>query len=104
MRRQKGMISVKVDAQDFGTVCICALRYAMGRETYMPSLVRDFVRPLLNRLPDKTLAVMINDSEEQERMHLWGSESIDKPGWVKWKQELLAEKERRSRVQLEIMR
>lgn len=38
-------MSIKVDEQDFGTVCVCALRYAMGRETYMPSLVRDFVRP-----------------------------------------------------------
>lgn len=95
MKRREGIMSVNVDEQDFGTVCICALRYAMGRETYMPSLVRDFVRPLLNRLPDKTLAVMINDCEEQERMNLWGSVTIDKPGWIKWKHELLAEKERR---------
>ena len=95
MRKQNGIISIKVDEQDFGTVCVCALRYAMGRETYMPSLVRDFVRPLLTQLPDKILAVMINDCEEQERMNMWGSETIDKPGWVRWKQELLAEKERR---------
>ena len=92
MRKSNGIISIKVDEQDFGTVCVCALRYAMGRETYMPSLVRDFVRPLLTQLPDKTLAVMINDCEEQERMNMWGSETIDKPGWVEWKQELLAEK------------
>lgn len=95
MRKPNGIISIKVDEQDFGTVCVCALRYAMGRQTYMPSLVRDIVRPLLTQLPDKTLAVMINDCEEQERMNMWGSETIDKPGWVRWKQELLAEKERR---------
>lgn len=95
MKKTSGIISIKVDEQDFGTVCVCALRYAMGRETYMPSLVRDFVRPLLTKLPDKTLAVMIKDCEEQEKMHMWGSETIDKPGWVRWKQELLAEKERR---------
>lgn len=95
MRKPNGIISIKVDDQDFGTVCVCALRYAMGRETYMPSLVRDFVRPLLSQLPDKTLWVMINDCEEQERMNMWGSETIDKPGWVRWKQELLAEKDRR---------
>ncbi len=97
MGKPSGIMSIKVNEQDFGTVCVCALRYAMGRETYMPSLVRDFVRPLLTKLPDKTLAVMIMDCEEQERMNLWGSATIDKPGWVKWKQELLAEKERRSR-------
>ena len=96
MGKPSGIMSIKVDEQDFGTVCVCALRYAMGRKTYMPSLVRDFVRPLLTQLPDKTLAVMINDCEEQERMNVWGSETIDKPGWVRWKQELLTEKERRS--------
>lgn len=95
MRKPNGIISIKVDEQDFGTVCVCALRYAMGRETYMPSLVRDFVRSLLPKLPGKTLAVMIKDCEWQELMNMWGSDTIDKPGWVRWKQELLAEKERR---------
>lgn len=104
MGKPSGIMSIKVDEQDFGTVCVCALRYAMGRETYMPVLVRDFVRPLLTRLPDKTLAVMIMDCEEQERMNMWGNDLIDKPSWMRWKQELLEEKERRRRVQLEIMR
>ncbi len=104
MGKPSGIMSIKVDEQDFGTVCVCALRYAMGRETYMPVLVRDFVRPLLTRLPDKTLAVMIMDCEDQARLNMWGNDLIDKPSWLRWKQELLAEKERRRRVQLEIMR
>lgn len=104
MRKPKEMMSIKVDEQDFGTVCVCALRYAMGRETYMPVLVRDFVRPLLNLFSDKTLSVMIMDCEDQARLNKWGNDLIDKPSWLRWKQELLAEKERRRRVQLEIMR
>lgn len=97
MGKPSGIMSINVDEQDFGTVCVCALRYAMGRETYMPALVRDFIRPLLPQMPDKALAVMIMDCEDQERKNIWGSETIDKPGWLRWKQELLAEKERRSR-------
>ncbi len=85
------MITIKVDEQDFGTICECALRYAMGRETYMPSLVRDFVRVHLKDIPDKALAVMLNDCEEQERYGNYGHQTIDKPGWVKWKAELLEE-------------
>lgn len=100
MRKKQppGTITVTVDEQYFGTVCICAIRYVMGRETYMPSLVRDFVRPLLPVLPDKTIGVMINDCEIQANQKCWGSETIDKPGWVKWRLELLEERERRNRV------
>jgi len=76
------MKKYNLDEQDFGTICVCALRYAMGRETYMPGLVRDFVRPLLPELPDKTIGVMVNDC-------------VDKPGWLKWEQEVKAEQERR---------
>ena len=97
MKKKPGTITITVDQQYFGTICCCALRYAMGRETYMPSLVRDFVRPLLPMLTDKTLGVMTMDSEEQRRIGLWGSETIDKPGWELWLSELHAEKARRER-------
>ena len=91
------MLKLNVDEQDFGTVCVCALRYAMGRMTYMPDLVRDFIRPLLPKLPEKSLGAMLRDCEWQEEMHMWGDEKIDKPGWVRWKKELEAEMERRKR-------
>ena len=88
-------MKINVDDQDFGTVCVCALRYAMGRMTYMPDLVRGFVRPLLPKLTDKTIGTMIQDCEFQARTNMWGDEIIDKPGWVKWEMELRAEQARR---------
>ena len=88
-------ITITVDDQDFGTVCACALRYAMGRRTYMPSLVRDFVRPLLPQLPRGVILVMLNDCEFQARYGDYGDEIIDKPGWVKWREELCEEIRRR---------
>ena len=41
---------------DFGgAVLNCAVRYALGRRTYMPGLVMDVIRPMLKNCSDKTL-------------------------------------------------
>ena len=40
---------------DFGAICNCAVRYAVGCRTYMPGLVIDFITPYLSELTDKTL-------------------------------------------------
>ena len=91
-------LSVSVDfaTQDLGTLCICAIRYCMGRQTYMPDLVRGIVRGLLPTLDDKDIGVLYDDCLFQERTHQWGDEHIDKPGWLAWKAELEAEKKRRA--------
>lgn len=49
---------------DFGAVINCAIRYCLGRETYMPSLVTTYVKPLLPWLSDKTVACMERDVRE----------------------------------------
>jgi hypothetical protein len=61
----------------------------------MPGIVRSIVKPRLKELSDKDLGVMLEDCDYQERMNLYGDERIDKPGWLKWKEALLAEKRRR---------
>lgn len=88
-----------ITQEDFGTLCICAIRYCHGRQTYMPELVREIITPHLKELSDKDLQVMINDCDYQKRFNLYGDERIDKPGWVKWKEILLAEKQRREGAQ-----
>lgn len=94
MRKKATKIPFK-DAEDFGTLCICALRYCMGRQTYMPSLVRDIVRPLLPLLNDKDIGVMLDDCTYQSRFELFGDPNIDKPGWILWESELQGERNRR---------
>lgn len=96
MRKGKGYGMIELNADDFGMLAICAIRYCHGRQTYMPDLVRDIIRPHLPELKDKDLAVMIEDSDFQERMHMYGDERIDKPGWLKWKDELIVERDRRN--------
>ena len=82
-RNKRGEITVKFNGNDLGTLCICAIRYCMGRQTYMPDLVRGIVRPLLPKLENRDIGVLHDDCLFQERMLLWGDEQIDKPGWIK---------------------
>ena len=86
---------IEVSNDDFGTLCVCALRYCQGRQTYMPSLVRDIVRPLLPQMTLKSIKVMLDDCDFQARYDIYGDENIDKPGWLEWKQELQREYFRR---------
>ena len=75
---------VEID-EDFCTILICAIRYSLGRQTYVPSLVTDFIRPLLSDLGDDTLSVMRKDIRSAES---YGNETIDKPVWVRFLSEV----------------
>lgn len=89
---------IRISENNFGILAICAIRYCQGRQTYMPDLVRSVVKSHLYAVEDNDLAVMIADCEFQEWANLYGDEKIDKPGWLKWRETLLAEKVRREGV------
>ena len=98
MPKKKFSVAFK-EPSDFSTLAICALRYCMGRQTYMPSLVRDIIRPFLQIIPSGSIDIMIKDCEFQKEYSMWGDPIIDKPGWQTWEQELRAEKNRREAEQ-----
>ena len=50
---------------DFGCIVNSALRYALGRYTYMPSVVMGFVRKYLDVLDTRTVSVMIEDIDRE---------------------------------------
>ena len=50
---------------DFGCIVNSALRYAICRNTYMPSTVVDFIRRHINILNKKTIDVAIKDIESE---------------------------------------
>lgn len=85
----------KLTQEHMGTLCICALRYCHGRETYMPSLVQDIIKPILPYLSDKDIDVMVNDCDFQRRFDLYGNVMIDKPGWLKWEEKVRFEQQKR---------
>jgi len=88
---------MNVSKEDFGALCICAIRYCQGRRTYMPSLVQGIVREHFDHIPDNDLGVMLNDCESQRTMDLYGDKQIDKPNWLRWEQDLKDEIERRKK-------
>lgn len=51
------------------TIAICAVRYALGRRTYMPELVTDWVMAsFTGRMPQGTAEIMLRDIQEQREM------------------------------------
>ena len=68
--------------KNFETILLCAVRYAIGRRTYIPSLVIDYITPLLPYLSDNTLRLIANEITEYEGYEGGlGDEKIDKPYW-----------------------
>lgn len=45
----------------FETILIDAIRYSLGRTSYMPSLVYNYIKPLLPKLSDKFLSISERD-------------------------------------------
>lgn len=75
----KGMVDPAND--DFGAVCNCAVRYCLGRRSYMPSLVCGYIIPLLPELTDKTLDCFERDIAERKRTGFDFGDSCDYETW-----------------------
>ena len=58
------MIDETIFDDDFGCIINSAVRYSLGRYTYMPSTVAEFVLKYLNYLDNKTISVIIYDIDE----------------------------------------
>lgn len=75
----KGMVDPTND--DFGAVCNCAVRYCLGRQSYMSSLVCGYITPLLPELTDKTLGCFERDIAERKRVGFYFIDSFDYETW-----------------------
>ena len=75
----KGMIDPTND--DFGAVCNCAVRYCLGRRSYMPSLVCGYITPLLPELTDKTLDCFERDIADRKQTGFDFGDSCDYETW-----------------------
>ena len=64
---------------DFRLILLSAMRYAMGRNTYMPAVVSDYIKCHLRFLDDKFLALAADDirrhledyAEHEPNPNLW---------------------------------
>lgn len=70
------MIKIK----DNSVLPVCAVRYALGRQSYIPSNVMDEVVTLLKQLPDNDLEVLKRDLRE----YLQQSAKTPDVYWASW--------------------
>lgn len=87
MRKPKPItITIAPDQIDFfGAVLNCAVRYCLGRMTYMPGLVTDWImQHCAGMLTAKTLGVMKRDIDEAEARNGLGME-CDVTTWKKFR-------------------
>lgn len=92
---EKPLIDLSDD--DFGAVVNCAIRYCLGRRTYMPGLICSYVKPLLPHLSEKTICCMERDIREAPSygddcdLHTWMDmldevqSVIDQRGITRWR-------------------
>lgn len=76
---------------DFGAVLNCAVRYCLGRRTYMPQLVTGYIVPLLPCLSYRTLAVFLQDIDSADDL---GDPNIDEPKWKCFRASVAAQMEK----------
>lgn len=59
------MLTIKdTDVRDLKDMIMCALRYSLGRRTYITGLTADFIRRYPELIDDRVKAVMLRDLEE----------------------------------------
>ena len=79
--RQPQVGGVEIN-KDFETILLCAVRYAIGRRTYMPSRVIDYITPLLPYLSEDVLKLIADEIIGHYTYEgALGDEKIDKPYW-----------------------
>lgn len=82
---------------EFECVLTAAMRYSLGRQTYMPSVVVGYITPLIPKLSDKFLYVAMRDIDEQRgrREKALSDPAVVKPVWDEYYKKIKIEYERR---------
>lgn len=90
-------VPTPVDLTDdnFGTMLNCAVRYALGRRTYMPSLVIGFITPLLPKLSSKTVWCFDQDVTDAKYYPGGYGDACDEKDWLRFREAVRAERTRR---------
>lgn len=83
---------------------VSAVRYALGRRTYIVSVTVDYMLPILPMLSDWCLEIMERDLDDAFRMYertkgqIGLGDSCDAEDWQRFRNSVLKEQERRKTV------
>lgn len=88
---------MNITQEDLGILCICAVRYALGRQTYMPQTVQEIIRANLDAIDKTDLGVIARDISEAAERNQLGHPVIDAPRWMMLLDDIRAEIERRKK-------
>jgi len=86
--------AINLKNNDFGCILTAAVRYSLGRKTYMPSLVTDFIRPLLPYLDDNTILNLQKDISECK----YYGDDCDIRTWMNFLDDVRAEIQNRGKI------
>ena len=92
MPRKTNPPSIPATDDELGAVFICAVRYCLGRATYMPKLVTDFISPYIPYLQNSTLSVLIRDICNAKSYGM----PCDKETWICFLERLVTEAQKRN--------
>lgn len=87
----------KLDSGDFGTLCICAIRYSLGRKTPSPIEIIHIVQQNIADISKDKLVLLKRMCETQDRSGIYNDEYYERPVWSKFKDSIKRELERRER-------
>ncbi|BDF70103.1 hypothetical protein CE91St41_26700 [Oscillospiraceae bacterium] len=63
MSENKSIVSIPKNADDFCFVCTSAIRYALGRQSYAPPIVINFVQEHMAQMDFRAVSAMVRDIE-----------------------------------------
>ena len=66
--------------RNFEDILLSAVRYALGRETYLTGTTSAYITRLLPHLSDRALAVIMRDIGKADDL---GDPNIDAPNWLR---------------------
>ena len=72
----------RISREDLSTLLTCSVRYALGRQTYMPDLVRRIAHEHVSAVQSWMLRQWAEDIEHARYHGTLGDPRIDAPGWV----------------------
>lgn len=87
-------ININPSDDDFGLVLNCAVRYALGRRTYMPSAIVSFINPMLPMINDRTLHCLDQDIADAKYEGGYGDE-CDEKVWLQFHDAVKTERMKR---------